>query len=285
MDKQSTFETFIEHRTQSLLERLEEAKHEFSSESIRRLRVGIKRWRTIYRLVTMLQPQSIKSSKLERSVKRLFKRAGIVRSNQLNRQLIGGLGLPVALEKSVGRFFKKQEKKARKRLKKATKAFRVKQLRKTGRVISYPHVAVSPLRMTHHLGRLMDHEAGAIADMSLAEISTEELHTIRKHLKALIEMGQVTLSITPDKSLTHVMQRAITLQRRMGNWHDQMGLFEQLNDYIARHPSGASPEKIRVLYKRLDNRIQRQTTRIRQEVAKISQWLPLMTPWLNTQPT
>ena len=232
----------------------------------------------------MLQPPSVKTSKLERSVKRLFKRAGIVRYNQLNRQLIGGLGLPIVLGKNVRQFFKKQEKKARKRLKKAVKAFRVKQLRKLGRVIRHPHVAVSPLRMTHHLGRLMDYEAGAIADMSLAEISTEELHTIRKHLKALIEMGQVTLSITPDKSLTRVMQRAITLQRRMGNWHDQMGLFEQLNNYIARHPSGASAEKTRVLYKRLKTRTQRQTTRIRHEVAKIGQWLPLMTPWRNTQP-
>lgn len=227
----------------------------------------------------MFRPTSGKPGKVERAVKRLFKRAGIVRNNQLNRQLVTLLRLPAELEKDLDRYFKKEGKQARKQFKKAIKSLKVKQLKKISHVVRHADEAISPLRMTHQLSRLMEHEAKAITDLPLADASTEQLHTVRKHLKSLIELAEVTLSITPDKSMTRVMQRSKTLQRRLGNWHDQIVLVEQINNYIARHPAVLPPDKTRVLYKRLEARTQRQTTRIRHEVAKLSQWLPLMTPW------
>ncbi len=279
MDGQNTFETFIEQRTKSLADRLDIATHDKSDEAIRRLRVGIKRWRTLYRLVMKLRPPSGKTGKVERRVKRVFKRAGTVRTNQLNRQLIGPLRLPANLEKDVDRYFRKQEEKAKKQLRKSVKSVKVNRLTKEARVIRHADAVISPLRMTHQLSRLMEHEAEAINELPLTDASTEQLHTVRKHLKALIELGEVTLTLTPDKSMTRVMQRAKTLQRRLGNWHDQIVLIDQINGYVARHPTVLTPLKTRALYKRLDIRTQRQTTQIRHEVAKLSQWLPLMTPW------
>ncbi|MCY7359418.1 MAG: CHAD domain-containing protein [Rudanella sp.] len=279
MDKQTTFEMFIRQRTKSLTDRLDAATHDKSDEAIRRLRVGIKRWRTLYRLVMKLRPPLGKPGKVERGVKRVFKRAGTVRTNQLNRQLIAPLRLPANLEKDVDRYFKKRGKKDRKRLQKAVKTLNINRLTKETRLIGHAEAVISPLRMTHQLSRLMEHEAEAISELPLTDASTEQLHTVRKHLKALIELGEVTLMLTPDKSMTRVMQRAKTLQRRLRNWHDQIVLIDRINDYVARHPAVLTPAKTRALYKRLDTRTQRQTTRIRHEVAKLSQWLPLLTPW------
>ncbi len=279
MDKQTTFETFIGQRTKSLLDRLDQATHDKTDEAIRRLRVGIKRWRTVVRLATMLRPPSGKSGKVERAVKRLFNRAGVVRTNQLNRQIVASWPLPAELKKDVERYFKKQEKKARKQLQKSIKAFKVKRLKKHVRVSRHPGEAISTLRMTHQLIRLMDREAKAIDNLLLTDASTEQLHTVRKHLKALIELGEVTLALTPDKAMTRVLTRAKTMQRRLGNWHDKIVLVAQINDYVAQHPAILSPNKTHALYKRLETRTQRQTTRIRHEVAKLSQYIPLMTPW------
>lgn len=261
------------------MSRIDEATHDQSDEAIRRLRVGIKRWRTLFRLVRLFKSTSDKSGKVERAVKRLFKRAGIVRNNQLNRQLVTRLRLSAELEKDLDGYFKKQEKKARKRFRKAIKSLNTKRLKKVSHVVRHADGAISPLRMTHQLSRLMDQDAEVIIDLPLADASTEQLHLVRKHLKSLIELAGVTLSITPDKSMTRVMQRSRTLQRQLGNWHDQLMLVDQINDYMARHPAVLPPDKTRALYKRLEVRTQRQTAQIRQEVAKMSQWLPLMTPW------
>ena len=277
--EQNPFVTFVGQRTQSLIERVEAVDHTCSSEHIRRVRVGIKRWRTLYRLVLALLPHRIGGRKVEHSVQRLFKRAGILRDCQLNRQLLAGLFLPTKLEKTVQHFLKKREKKARRRLKKAVKSIRTKQIRKIIRRIRQCTPAIAPAQINQQLSRFLDHDVCAIEALMQPEGSSERLHTIRKRLKSMIEIGNVMSSIASDTSLARLMQRAKNGQRRLGDWHDQVSLIAQLNDYITHHPSGLSPEKIRLLLDQLNSVTQRQTKRIRHEVDKLGQMLPSLAPW------
>lgn len=279
MDRQNPFALFIGQRTNSLLDRIDKVGHTLSNEHIRRVRVGIKRWRTLYELVRVLMPHHFPPNKVERSVHRLFKRAGNVRDCQLNRQLVAGLDLPAKLEKKVQRFFKEQGRKARKRLKKDIEALHPKRVRTISRRIEQLVPAISPEQVSRQLRHFMNHEVLAIESLQRPDASPEQLHSIRKHLKSLIEVGNVILSITPDKSLTRLIQRAKNRQRQLGNWHDQVSLIEQLKDYIVDHPAGLSPEKLRSLFDKLDTVVNRHTKRIRHEVAKLSQVLPLLTPW------
>ncbi|MBC8155417.1 MAG: CHAD domain-containing protein [Bacteroidetes bacterium] len=209
--EQNPFATFVGQRTQSLIDRIEAVDHtSYSNEHIRRVRVGIKRWRTLYWLVTALLPHRVRSRRVEHSVQRLFKRAGALRNCQLNRQLLAGLLLPTRLEKKVQYFLKKQEKKARRQLKKAVKSIRLKQIRKIGRQIQQRTVAVDPAQINQQLRHSLDHEVIAIEALMQPEVSSEHVHTIRKRPKSLIEIGRVISSITPDKSLARLMQPAAT---------------------------------------------------------------------------
>lgn len=284
MNTKTPIELFIKRRTQSLVDRLCVAKHDKSDVAVRRLRVGIKRWRTLHRLVIKLQGPSGKSGKAERAVERVFKRASAVRTNQLNQQLVSTLKLPLKLEEDLKRHFCKQEKSARKRLRKAIKLMKVNWLKKEARVVRFVNEGISSLPITHPLCQLMEYEADAISELPLINASAEQLHLARKHLKALIELGEVTLTLTPEKLLTHVMPRAITLQQRLGNWHDQIVLINHINHYLARHPTLLTPTKIHAIYGRLETRMQRQTIQIRHEVGKLSQWLAWMTPWRMVRP-
>lgn len=279
MDKQNPFVTFIGQRTHSLIDRITKADQQLSDEHVRRVRVGLKRWRTLYQVITALEPHHVESGKVERSVRRLFKRAGALRDCQLNRQLLSGLSLPDRLEKKIQHFLKKREKKARKRLKKAIRSVRFNRIRKISRRIRQLTPAIAPARICQQLGHLLDREAGAIEALPLLDASPEQLHSVRKHLKSLIEIGNVMRSITPDQSLTRLIQRAKNAQRRLGDWHDRVSLVGQINDYVAHHRSVLSPEKIRLLFDRLDAITQRQTKRIRHEVDKLSQLLLLLSPW------
>lgn len=279
MDKQNPFATFIGQRTNSLIDRITKVDRELSDEHVRRMRVGLKRWRTLYQVITVLEPHYVESSKVERSVRRLFKRAGSLRDCQLTRQLLAGLSLPARLEKKIQHFLKKQEKKARKRLKKAIRSVRFNRIRKISRRIRQLTPAIAPAWISQQLGRLLDREACAIEALSLTNATPEQLHTVRKHLKSLIEIGNVTRSITPDQSLTRLIQQAKMGQRRLGNWHDRVSLVGQINNYIAHHRSGLSPEKIRSLFNRLDAITQHQIKQIRHEVGKLGQMLLLLTPW------
>jgi CHAD domain-containing protein len=279
MNGRNPFGMFIGQRTNSLLDRVDKVGHTLSDEHIRRVRVGIKRWRTLYELVRILMPNHFPSNNVEQSIRRLFKRAGTVRNCQLNRQLVTGLDLPEKLEKKVQHSLKKQEKKRRKQLKKAIKAFHPKRVRTINRRIEQLAPIINPEQVSRQLRHFMDHEVLAIEALQRSDASPEQLHRIRKHLKSLIEVGNVIRSITPDKSLTRLVQRAKTRQRQLGTWHDQVSLIGQIKDYIVDHPTGLSPEQLRSLFDRLDAVVNRQTERIRHEVAKLSQVLPLLTPW------
>lgn len=103
------------------------------------------------------------------------------------------------------RFLKKQEKKALKRLKKAIHTVRFKQVRKVSQRIEQLAPAIAPQRLSHQLSRFLDQESCAIEALLAKEVSPEHLHSIRKHLKSLIEIGNVIRTITPDKSLAHLI--------------------------------------------------------------------------------
>lgn len=76
---QNLFATFVAQRNNSLINRICDVDRKSSAEHIRRLRVGIKRWRTILVVVTDLILPRLKSEKAERSILRLFKWAGTIR--------------------------------------------------------------------------------------------------------------------------------------------------------------------------------------------------------------
>ncbi|MBC8151722.1 MAG: CHAD domain-containing protein, partial [Bacteroidetes bacterium] len=250
--EQNPFVTFVGQRTHSLINRIEAVDHLCSNEHVRRIRVGIKRWRTLYGLVTALLPHRVRSRKVEHAVQRLFKRAGNLRDCQLNRQLIAGLSLPATLEENVQHFLKKREKRAQRRLREAIKEVRPKRVRKVSRRIRQRILAVDPAQIDQQLSSFLDQNVHVIEALMQPDVSSEQLHTIRKHLKSVIEIGDIMHTITPDKSLARLMQRAKTGQRRLGDWHDRVSLNEQLNDYIVHHPNGLSPQKIRVLSDKLD---------------------------------
>lgn len=276
---QNLFATFVDQRTNSLIDRIRDVERKSSAEHLRRVRVGIKRWRTILQIVTVLMPARLKGKKVERLIQRLFKWAGAVRDNQLDRQLLARMSLPVRLKKKVQHLLKKREKKARKQLKKAIHNVKLKQVRKVSQRMQQFAPAIAPRYISHQLSRFLDHECCAIEALLAREVSPEHLHSIRKHLKSIIEIGNVISTITPNKLLVHLIQRAKTGQRRLGSWHDSVCLRAQISAYMADHPCGLSPEKIRSLSGRLEAKTQRETKRICHQVDTVSSILPLLTPW------
>lgn len=112
LTKQNPFAAFVNQQTKSLIERVEEVDQTCSNEHIRRVRVGIKRWRTLYQLVTVLMPHCVRSSQVERAVQRLFKRADVLRDCQQNLQLLVSLSIPAKLKKKAQHFFEEREKKS-----------------------------------------------------------------------------------------------------------------------------------------------------------------------------
>lgn len=109
---QNPFATFVGQRTKLLVDRIRDVESKSSTEHIRRVRVSIKRWRTILQVVTVLMPPHKKSKKAERSIQRLFKWAGAVRNCQLNRQLLIGMSLPIRLKKKGAAFSEKTGEKS-----------------------------------------------------------------------------------------------------------------------------------------------------------------------------
>ncbi|CCH00654.1 hypothetical protein FAES_2645 [Fibrella aestuarina BUZ 2] len=229
----SPLHDFYKQRASSLIERIEDARDHLTDEHVRRIRVGIKRLRSLYRLMEFIRPKQFKSRRHERAFRKLFKRAGQLRDIQLSQASIDTIPLRGTMAKRYARYLEKEEKKARKKLKKALKKFHKRDLKKADKLIQRIGVTVSPVKVDQRLRTYIDREAAAIEVLQQGGQSTENTHQMRKHLKALIEVGTLLIQLMPDDALEQLLTKAKQTQQQVGLWHDRVVWLSHLEAFIA----------------------------------------------------
>lgn len=274
----SDLHDFYKQRTASLLERIEMALDHLTDENVRRVRVGIKRLRSLFRLMQFVRPKQFKSQKHERVFRKLQKRAGRLRDYQTSLAMLSRLPLSPDLLKRYRRYLEKEEHRAQKRLKKALKTFDKKDLKKAGKLIRRLGVTVAPLKVIQRLRLFIDQETAAMEVLQLAEHSAENTHTLRKHLKAVIEVGTLLNQLTPDDELAQVLTRGKDVQLKLGRWHDRVTLLHHLDLFLA-----ADDELPEETANRLIQKQQRLATQQQQRITALSGTLSTLlhglAPW------
>ena len=233
MDTPNTLYAFYQQRAQSLMERTDAAEQHPTDERIRRVRVGIKRLRSLYRLMQLIRPRLFQSRRHERAVRKLFKRAGRVRDCQVSQNALPQMAMPAEVKKQYQRFLEVREHKARKKLKKTLKRFRKKDLKPAAKLIRRIGRQVSPTKIDGRLRTFMDREATAIETLQALAQSSATTHEMRKHLKSLIDVGTLLMQLTTDDDLARMLTKAKQVQTQLGNWHDKIVLLQHLEAFLA----------------------------------------------------
>ena len=277
MANSNTLYAFYQQRAHSLTERVEAACEHLTDERIRRVRVSIKRLRSLFRLMQLIRPRQFRSRRHERLVRKLFRKAGTVRDYQISQAALPKMAIPADLKKEYRCFLDKREQKAQKRLKKALRHFRKKELKPAAKLIRHIGRRVAPTKVEQRLRTYIDHQAAAIDTLLRATPSTEHMHQMRKHLKSLLEVGTLLTQFSHDDALAHVLTRAKKLQTQLGQWHDNIVLLDHLEAFIAAddHLPGHTTNRLTAR--------QQQTARQEQHMARLSdsigEWLHDLAPW------
>ncbi|MEZ0607498.1 CHAD domain-containing protein [Fibrella sp. WM1] len=274
----SPLHDFYKQRASSLIERIEDARDHLTDEHVRRIRVGIKRLRSLYRLMEFIRPKQFKSRRHERAFRKLFKRAGQLRDIQLSKASIDSIPLRGATAKRYARYLEKEEKKARKKLKKALKKFHKRDLKKAGKLIQRIGVTVSPVKVDQRLRTYIDREAAAIEVLQQAGQSTENTHQMRKHLKALIEVGTLLIQLAPDDALEQLLTKAKQTQQQVGLWHDRVVWLDHLEAFIAADTEQPDDNTERLIA-RQHQTANRQEKRVDQLMDNLTILLNGLAPW------
>ena len=277
-EQTSVLYEFYQQRAASLIERIDDARDQLADEPIRRLRVGMKRLRSLYRLIEFIRPNQFKSRRHERAFRKLFKRVGQVRDIQVSRASTGRFPLPADMAKRYGRFLEKQEKQARKKLKRTLKKFRKRNLKKTGKLIQRLGMTVSPVKVEQRLRAFIDREASAIEALQQDERSAEGMHQMRKHLKSLIEVGTLLAQFTSDDGLEQLLTKAKRTQLQVGTWHDRVVWLHHLETFIANDEDLPDDTADRLLAKQ-QQAVARQTHRIDHLADAMTSLLAGLAPW------
>ncbi len=233
MDTPNTLYAFYQHRAHSLVERTDAAGEHLTDERIRRVRVGIKRLRSLYRLMQLIHPLLFRSGRHERVVRKLFKRAGQVREYQVSRDALPQMAVPAEVQKQYRHFLERREHKARRKLKKALRKFRGKDLKSAAKLIRRLGRKISPAKIDQRLRTFTDREATAIETLQALKQSSATTHEMRKHLKSLIDVGTLLMQLTTDDELARLLTRAKQVQTQLGNWHDKIVLLQHLEAFLA----------------------------------------------------
>lgn len=274
----SPLHDFYKQRASSLIERIEDARDHLTDEHVRRIRVGIKRLRSLYRLMEFIRPKQFKSHRHERAFRKLFKRAGQLRDIQLSKASIDSIPLRGTTAKRYARYLEKEEKKARKKLKKALKKFHKRDLKKAGKLIQRIGVTVSPVKVDQRLRTYIDREAAAIEVLQQAGQSTENTHQMRKHLKALIEVGTLLIQLAPDDALEQLLTKAKQTQQQVGLWHDRVVWLDHLEAFIAADTEQPDDNTERLIA-RQHQTANRQEKRVDQLMDNLTTLLNGLAPW------
>lgn len=197
---------------------VEDARHRPEHEELHRLRVRMKRVRSLLRFLSFLKDDTGGPGRAVRRTRELFSAAGAVREMQVNERSLNELPLPPS-ERSHGcAHLRSRERKLQKRLHKALVRMRPRDLQ---------HLELHTLRM---LGGLTERELRAKAR---AFIRTElqhatrraraadvhlHLHEIRKHLKHVLNLFDLV-----DPGIPRPAGLSATLDA-LGEWHDAVDL-------------------------------------------------------------
>ncbi|MBO0939122.1 CHAD domain-containing protein [Fibrella sp. HMF5335] len=281
METTNTLHDFFRHRAHSLVERIGDARHHPTDERIRRVRVGIKRLRSLFRLIELIRPHRFKSRRHERALRKLFKQAGRVRELQVSQDALPHLSVPADVKKQYRLFLAKREHKARKKLKKALGQFHKKDLKPAARLVRRLGKKTTPAKIDGRLRAFIDREALAIDALQRAERTPESTHQARKHLKALLEIGTLLIQHTPDDALAKVLTTAKQLQTQIGTWHDKIVLLQQLEAFIATD-NDLPPTTADRLVARQQQLATQQTQRLDQLNDSLRNLVEDLAPWRST---
>ncbi len=229
MTGSQTISEIYKGQKKSFLAHLNSAKS-LEEETIHKLRVNVKRLRSLLKFLNILSEEKFNKKKLVKLVLPIFKSAGKIRATTLNIKLTKVYRSKAILDFKV--YLKEKEKREKKFFLKKIKKFHKGKFKKFHKQI----VTV----FKHADQKLVSQKCKEYVKIIFSKIhadmpninSDENFHDVRKKLKDIKTISELLGNITARKKLLPGQKKVVSIEERIGKWHDTVTLVEELERYI-----------------------------------------------------
>lgn len=219
---------YLEHEKR-FSKQLKRAKS-LEEEDLHKLRVEIKNLRVLFAFLQQLQTKNLKLTGLLEFLKPVFKKAGKIRTVQLNLKL--SKAYRSASMSRFRDFLQKREKKARVRFVKELKAFDKETFKglhkKKLNLLEKIEAGITARRSEAYVRRVFVKVRTALFNTN----KDEALHEIRKHFKTLKNMGRLFAELKQVSPLHAEIKKTEALYEKIGQWHDELVFTESFETYV-----------------------------------------------------
>ncbi|MCX6306456.1 MAG: CHAD domain-containing protein [Bacteroidetes bacterium] len=233
---------FYRKRTSSFLAHVYKASITGDSRDIHRARLDVKRIFALYGLFEMLDPAIFKHRGGYKLFRPLYRQAGKIREIQVNYILLAN-PLPHTFEcSSFTLWLKEEEHNAASKFLLMVKKFKEAELTDTDKMIEKICHCSSIFKLRSKTMAYIIDKAEQVKDLQLNQPDEDDIHKIRKTLKAMATISTLVYSVKSGKWLDQVITSLNKTEMMIGDWHDRVVLKKSIERFLAENRNVPEPE-------------------------------------------
>jgi len=202
----------------------------------------VKRIFELYSLFEMLDPTVFKHQGGFKLFRPLYRQAGKIREIQVNYLLLEN---PHPLDIDYNTFNQwqmKEEQKAVQKFIQKVKQFKEAELMNTDKMIEIICYRISIFKLRLKTTEYIKDKAEQVKNLQLNDPDEDDIHKIRKILKAMATISTLVYSVKSGKWLDEVITILNKTEMMIGDWHDRVILKKAIERFMKENYNVPEPE-------------------------------------------
>ena len=224
---------FYKKRTASFLSNLYSSSITGNEKDIHSTRLDMKKIYAILEMFEMLNPEKFNLESFE-VFKALFSFSGKIREVQVNQIVILKYGQETPGRVVFTRYLRSRENKLSKQFISIVQDFDEKKLKKSERSLKKLCREIKIKTLKARLERFILKKARKISLLRNYPSNPENIHGIRKQLKAMVTILTLVSMVYRDEKQDAILGKLNQTEMLIGNWHDNQVLMDYIDQFIRR---------------------------------------------------
>lgn len=227
---------FFKKRITSFLANLYRSSITGAEKDIHRARVDMKRIYAILEMFEMLDPEKFDQKNFE-VFKALFRFSGKIRELQVNQIVLAKYGEPSPGIRAFNKYLRSREHKLTRQFISVVQQFDEKKLKKAEHSIKKLCEEIKVKSLKARSERFIIKKAKKISLLRNYPNNPENIHGIRKQLKAMVTILTLVSMVFRDDKQEAILSKLNQTEMLIGNWHDNQVLMDYIDLFIQKRKS------------------------------------------------
>jgi hypothetical protein len=224
---------FYKKRTASFLSNLYSASITGCEKDIHKTRVDMKKIYAILEMFEMLNPEKFNQDSFG-FFKALFNFSGKIRELQVNQLILLKYGPETPAALVFTKYLKIRERKLAKQFITVVQDFDEKKLKKSEHSLKKLCNEIKIKTLKTRLEKFILKKARKISLLRNYPSNPENIHGIRKQLKAMVTILTLVLMVYRDEKQDTILGKLNQTEMLIGGWHDNQVLMDYIDQFIRR---------------------------------------------------